>query len=64
MSYCRPVAYYLVNDWLSNFAQHIELQWWLFVLPGAIVLIIALLVISSKSLRAAQANPVDKLKYE
>lgn len=59
-----PVAYYVVNTWLSNFANHIDLQWWLFALPGTIVLVIALLVISAKSLRAARSNPVDSLKYE
>jgi ABC-type antimicrobial peptide transport system permease subunit len=59
-----PVAYYLLTNWLSNFAHHIEVQWWLFVLPGSLVLIIALLVIGSKSLRAANTNPIDKLKYE
>lgn len=59
-----PVAYYVVNDWLNNFAHHVELQWWLFILPGLFVLIIALLVVSIKSLRAANANPIDNLKYE
>ena len=59
-----PVAYYVVNNWLSNFANHIDLQWWLFALPGAIVLLIALLVVSAKSLRVARSNPVDSLKYE
>jgi ABC-type antimicrobial peptide transport system permease subunit len=59
-----PVAYYVVSNWLSNFANHIELQWWLFALPGAIVLLIALLVVSAKSLRVARSNPVDSLKYE
>jgi putative ABC transport system permease protein len=59
-----PVAYYVVNNWLNNFANHIELQWWLFALPGAIVLVIALLVVSAKSLKVARSNPVDSLKYE
>ena len=59
-----PVAYYVVNGWLSNFANHIPLQWWLFVVPGGMVLIIALLVICAKSLRAARSNPIDSLKYE
>ena len=59
-----PVAYYVVNSWLSNFANHIDLHWWLFVLPGALVLAIALLVVSAKSLRVARSNPVDSLKYE
>jgi ABC-type antimicrobial peptide transport system permease subunit len=59
-----PVAYYIVDGWLSTFANRIELQWWLFVLPGIMVLIIALLVVGTKSFTAANANPVDKLKYE
>lgn len=59
-----PVAYYAVNSWLGNFTNHITLQWWMFALPGLLVLVIALLVVISKSLRTASANPVDKLKYE
>ena len=59
-----PVAYYVVDSWLSNFAQHIPLSWWRFVLPGVLVLVIALLIVSTKSARTANANPVDKLKYE
>ena len=59
-----PVAYYVVSSWLSNFSNHIDLQWWLFALPGMIVLLIALLVVSAKSLRVARSNPVDSLKYE
>jgi putative ABC transport system permease protein len=59
-----PVAYYLVSRWLNNFANRIELSWWLFALPGLMVLVIALLVVTTKSLKAANANPVDKLKYE
>lgn len=59
-----PVAYYVVNSWLNNFANRIDLQWWLFATPGLIVLVIALLVVTTKSLKAANANPVDKLKYE
>ena len=59
-----PIAYYVVNSWLNNFANRIELQWWLFVLPGFMVLLIALLVVVTKSFKAANAHPVEKLKYE
>lgn len=57
-----PVAYYAVNNWLSNFANHIELHWWRFTLPGFVVLGIALLVVAAKSFRTANASPVEKLK--
>ena len=59
-----PATYFVVNDWLNNFQNHIELKWWYFATPGLMVLVIALIVVASKSMRAANANPVDKLKYE
>ena len=59
-----PVAYYAVNSWLSNFATHIKLTWWLFFVPGLLVLAVAALVVVSKSIKAANANPIEKLKYE
>jgi putative ABC transport system permease protein len=59
-----PVAYYGVDSWLSNFKNRIPLNLYLFMAPGAMVLVIALGVIVFKALRAATANPVDKLKYE
>jgi hypothetical protein len=59
-----PVAYYGVNSWLSNFAQHIPLSWWLFVVPGFSILLVAVTVVVAKSLGTANANPIDKLKYE
>ncbi len=57
-----PIAWYGVNEWLTNFKNHIDVQWWLFVAPGVTVLTIALAVVCLKSFNAAIANPVDKLK--
>jgi ABC-type antimicrobial peptide transport system permease subunit len=59
-----PVAYYAVDSWLSNFAHHIELNGWLFVVPGVLVLLIALIVVGVKSAKAANANPVESLQVE
>jgi putative ABC transport system permease protein len=59
-----PISFYAVNEWLSNFMNHIGLSWYLFAIPGCMVLIVALLVILSKSVRAATLNPVDKLRYD
>jgi putative ABC transport system permease protein len=59
-----PLAYSAVNSWLSNFQNHITLQWYLFLIPGLLVLAIALCVIITKSISAALANPVDKLRSE
>jgi putative ABC transport system permease protein len=59
-----PIAWYGVNEWLMNFENHIDVQWWLFAIPGVIVLGIALSVVCIKSFNAAIANPVDKLRNE
>lgn len=59
-----PVAWYGINDWLTNFENHVDVQWWLFAVPGVIVLTIALTVVCVKSLNAAMTNPVEKLRNE
>jgi ABC-type antimicrobial peptide transport system permease subunit len=59
-----PIAWYGVSEWLMNFENHVNVQWWLFAAPGVIVLAIALAVVCMKSFNAAMANPVDKLRNE
>jgi ABC-type antimicrobial peptide transport system permease subunit len=59
-----PVAYYTLDSWLSTFANQITLHWWLFFLPGFLVLFIAIFVVTTKSLGIANANPIDRLKNE
>ncbi len=59
-----PVANYFITDWLDSFAYRIDIQWWMYVIPGVLVLTIALLSVSGQTVRAAQQNPVDSLRYE
>ena len=59
-----PVAWYLMNKWLQNFAYRINISWWVFALAGVIALLIALLTVSWQSYRAAGKNPVEALRYE
>lgn len=59
-----PIAYYFMNQWLQNFAYHIEIQWWVFALAGIGAIGIALLTVSFQSIRAALANPVKSLRNE
>ncbi len=59
-----PVANYFISDWLQGFAYRIEIRWWLFAVPGILVLLIALLAVGSQTLQAARRNPVDSLRYE
>jgi putative ABC transport system permease protein len=59
-----PVAYYVMNNWLKNFAYRTNISLWIFVASGALALIIALLTVSSHAIKAATANPVQSLRYE
>ena len=59
-----PIAYFVINTWLENFAYRISLDWWMFLISGGIALIIALATISIQVVKAATANPVKSLKYE
>lgn len=59
-----PVTYYAVNSWLSNFSNRIEISWWMFAAPGSFVLLMAVIVVSVKSMGAANKNPIDNLRCE
>ena len=59
-----PLAWYAVRLWLQSYAFRVDVQWWLFFMPFAIVLLIALLTVSVQSIRAAVANPVKSLRTE
>ncbi|MCP4724674.1 MAG: FtsX-like permease family protein [bacterium] len=59
-----PCAYYVMDQWLQNFAYRTDMSWWIFVLSGAFTLFITLLTVISQISKAAIANPVDSLRYE
>lgn len=59
-----PIAYFVMNRWLQNFAYHVDFNIWLFIGSGIGALIIAFLTVSVQSIKAAIANPVQSLKYE
>jgi putative ABC transport system permease protein len=60
-----PLSYYLMNKWLSNnFTFRVDLDWWIFVISGVVVVFISLITVSIQSYRAAIMNPVDSLRYE
>lgn len=59
-----PIAYEFLRQWLSGFAYHISLQWWMLLLPCGIVFAITLLAVSKQVLKGARVNPVETLKCE
>ena len=59
-----PLAWYGANKWLANFAYRIELNSWIFIAGGLIMLSFAFLILGIKTFRAASANPVKSLRTE
>ena len=59
-----PMAYFVVNKWLQNFAYRVEISFWIFILVGLLSFAIALLTVSYHSTKAALTNPVDALRCE
>lgn len=59
-----PVAWWLMNQWLQDFAYRIHINWWVFGIAGFIAICIALMTISVQAIKAAVANPVKSLRTE
>ena len=59
-----PIAWYVMNGWLMDFANSITLQWWMFALSGIIALLITAFTVGIQAVKSAMANPVKSLKTE
>lgn len=59
-----PLTWFAMNRWLQEFAYRITISVWVFVMAGAIALLIAFITVSLHSIKAALANPVKSLRSE
>lgn len=59
-----PIAWFVMTKWLQDFAYRIQISWWMFALAGISSLIIALITVSFRAVKAAMANPVKSLRTE
>ena len=59
-----PIAYFLMQKWLNEFAYRTSINALIFSLSGIIALIIAVFTIAFHTVKAAIANPVKSLRYE
>ncbi|MCG3121037.1 MAG: hypothetical protein ALAOOOJD_03971 [bacterium] len=59
-----PVAYFVMQRWLQDFAYRVELSPAIFALACLFTILLALATVSYRSLKAALANPVNALRYE
>ena len=59
-----PIIYISASRWLSNYAFHVGLNWWIFALPPLLLLFISLTTICLQSLKTALSSPTKNLRTE
>lgn len=59
-----PLAWYLLQNWLQDYAFHISIGPWFFFAPVLMIVVIAMCTVCYHSLRAALADPAKNLKAE
>jgi putative ABC transport system permease protein len=59
-----PIAYWLANEWLQDFAYRVSVSWWMFAVAGGITVLIAFITVATLAIKAAEANPVLALRNE
>jgi len=59
-----PVAWWVMNRWLQDFAYRVSLSAWIFILSAAIALLLVIITVSLVTFRAASVNPAESMKYE
>jgi len=59
-----PLTGYFMSDWLNGYAYKIDMSPWTFVLAITLTIVVCVVTVSFRSVRAASANPVDSLKSE
>jgi putative ABC transport system permease protein len=59
-----PVAWYIMNKWLQDFAYRTSIGWTVFALSASIAFLIAFVTVSTQAIRGALSNPVKSLRTE
>lgn len=59
-----PIAWLIMNHWLSGYGHRINLYWWIFLAAGAVVALIAIASVLYQSIKTARTNPAEALKKE
>ena len=59
-----PIAWYVMNSWLHNFAYRIDIDWRVFIAAGCLALFMTMILSGFQAVKAALADPVEALRYE
>jgi putative ABC transport system permease protein len=58
------LGYYIMHNWLQNFAYRVGIGWWFYLVPLCMVLLITILTVSSQVIKTANVNPAESLRHE
>jgi len=59
-----PLGYWIMQNWLHNFAFRISVEWWTILIAGILAVFVSLITISGRAFRAARTNPINSLRDE
>jgi ABC-type antimicrobial peptide transport system permease subunit len=59
-----PLAWWMTNQWLQDFVYRTSLSWWVFAISGTGMVLIAIIILSIRTIKSAMANPVKSLRTE
>ncbi len=59
-----PIAWFAMNKWLEDFAYRINISWWIFALAILLTVLITVVTVGFRAIKAAVANPVTSLRSE
>jgi len=59
-----PIAWWVIDKWLQDFAYRVSINAWVFIISGAIAVILVVVTVGGITYRAATANPANSMKYE
>jgi len=59
-----PIAWWFMNNWLEKYPDRITISIWLFGAVGLLILLLALVVVSLNTMKAAIRNPIKSLRTE
>jgi putative ABC transport system permease protein len=59
-----PISWFITNKWLQNYAYRINITPGTFIIPGGIAIFVAIATVFLQTYKAANANPVESIKYE
>ncbi|CAN5258361.1 ABC transporter permease [soil metagenome] len=59
-----PISWWAMYKWLQDYNYHVSIEWWVFIMAGALSIFIAVITVSFQAIKAAVANPVKSLRTE